>query len=415
MAKPNPLSLTHFSRQATPAPKSGGGLYIHIPFCTSLCSYCHFVVTDEHDTTLRRRLVAGIVAEFALRRQQCAVLREGRRPLETVYVGGGTPSVLEPELMVQLLAGTAGRLPAGADLEVTAEANPESFTDEVADAWLAAGIQRVSLGVQSFDAALLARLGRQCDVATARHALGMACRRFGRVSADWILGPGVRRETLLAELAEAVATGVGHISLYILELHEGTRLAAAVRSGRVTPLPDDQIESIYLAAVAELERLGLRQYEVTNFARPGQESRHNRNYWRRVPYLGLGPGAHGFWGRRRYANLADTAAYLQALQRSELPEAWCESLDPAVRRLERLILALRTTSGVPLSELPASALPWAAGVADGLWRLQDDALHLTAKGFLRINCLESLLASAADGFFRPGAFLGELTHLKRPY
>jgi oxygen-independent coproporphyrinogen-3 oxidase len=198
-------------------------------------------------------------------------------------------------------------------------------------------------------------------------------------------------------MAETVDRGVGHISLYILELHEGTPLATAVAAGQVTLPTDSQIESCYLAAVEALARLGLRQYEVANFARPGQESRHNRHYWGRVPYLGLGPGAHGFWGRRRYANEPRVTQYLAAVAAGRMPEVQSDLLTVDARRLERLILPLRTKAGLPLGRIPAGCLPLDEGVAAGLWQLVGGRLQLTAKGFLRIDHLESILARAVSG------------------
>lgn len=374
--------------------RRGGGLYLHLPFCRSVCPYCHFTRTAAHDAGLRGRVAAAMAGEFALRAARCALLREGRVQLRTLYVGGGTPSVLEPRLLGTLLAATAGRLPAAADLEATAEANPESFTAAVADAWRAQGLNRVSLGLQSLDDAVLRRLGRAGNAADNRRALALAARRFPRVAADWIVGPGVRPRSLVAELREAVAAGVGHVSLYILEVHAGTPLAADVAAGRARPPGGRALEACYLEAVAALEALGLKQYEVANFARPGQESRHNRAYWRGVPWLGLGPGAHGFWGRRRYANHADLLAYCGAVEEGRLPEDAVDPLAPAQRRLERAVLALRTAAGLPLSLVPAGALPLARGEADGLWRLEDGALRLTPRGFLRLDGLESLLARA---------------------
>ena len=176
------------------------GLYLHVPFCGSICSYCHFARTARHDAGLRRRYVDAVVRELQLRRRACAVLGGARRPLHTVYLGGGTPSQLEPDLMARLLAGTVGALPAARGVEVTAEANPESLTAPLARAWRDAGIGRVSLGVQSLDPGVLRLLGRRCDPATARAALDLAGRVFARVSADWIIGPGLERASLLAEL-----------------------------------------------------------------------------------------------------------------------------------------------------------------------------------------------------------------------
>jgi coproporphyrinogen III oxidase-like Fe-S oxidoreductase len=338
--------------------------------------------------------VAGVTLEQALRRRRCATLREDRRQLETVYVGGGTPSVLEPDLLVELVEGTAARWPQADGIEFTVEANPESFTRGIAKAWRSVGVNRISLGIQSLDEAVLSALGRRCDAATARAAVRLAVAEFPQVATDWILGPRLRAEPLLAGLAEIAAMGVGHVSLYILEVHPGTPLQKDISRGRARLPGDRRLSAIYLAAVERLGELGFQQYEVASFARPGQESRHNQGYWRRRPYLGLGPGAHGFWGDRRYANVSDVERYLQEVERSRLPEAASERLSLMARRLESLFLALRTCQGVRLESLPPGALSWRRGIDAGLWRIENGRLQLTASGFLQIDSIEEALARA---------------------
>ncbi len=374
--------------------RRGLGLYLHVPFCAAICSYCHFARTDRHDAALRARTVGAMVRELELRREACAVLRGGDRVVRTCYVGGGTPSVLAPERFSELLAGTLHRLPRAADCEVTAEANPESFTAELATAWHAAGVDRVSLGVQSLDHQVLRLLGRRCDPATARRALALAGRTFRRVSADWILGPGLSRRRLLAELDQALDLGVEHVSLYVLELHPGTEIARAVAAGRLALPPDDQTERLYLACGEHLARRGLAQYEVSNFARPGAESRHNRAYWDGTPYLGLGPSASSYWGRRRSTNSAALPAYLRKVEAGTVPEQEVDPLTRAARRLERLVLGLRTAAGVPLELVPPGALDLAAGQREGLWEVAQGRLRLTPRGFLRIDTVEERLAAA---------------------
>ncbi len=384
-------------RQRGPAAgrERAAGLYIHVPFCASICSYCHFARTAEHDAGLRRRYVRAVVQELELRRRACPSLGSPGRRLATCYLGGGTPSVLEPDLMTELLAGTLGALPRTGDIEVTAEANPESLTTDLARSWRSAGINRVSVGIQSLDDRVLRLLGRSCDAGTARRALQTACREFPRVAADWILGPGMTRGRLLAELTEAVDLGVEHFSLYLLEIHPGTGMQQAVAAGRVVLPPDSEQEALYLAAREHLESFGVHQYEVANFAREGAESRHNRNYWRRMPYLGLGPGAHGFYGKLRYANPGLLQPYLRSLAAGELPAATLDPLDLRARRLERVILALRTVQGVPVAWLPAGFDP-GPGRDQGLWRLADGRLQLTGRGFLRIDTIEEFLAGMVE-------------------
>jgi len=374
-------------------PPRDGGLYLHVPFCASLCAYCHFHRTDRHDADLRRRYAEAVLREFSLRAAACGLLTgPAARRAATCYVGGGTPSTLEPDLFAALLAGTWGRLRRRPGAEVTAEANPESFTPELAAAWRDAGVNRVSLGIQSLDPAVLSRLGRAASPDDARAALRLAATTFDRVSADWILAPGCRRERLRAEFAEARDLGVGHVSFYILERHAGTPLAEAVSTGRLRRPSDAETESLYLAAREDLAALGYEQYEVSNFCLAGEESRHNAAYWRRAPYLGLGPGAHGFWGRRRYANHGDIERYLDALARERLPEADAEILGRCDRCLERIVLPLRTREGVPLADLPAEPDWLARGERDGLWRLDGRRLRLTGRGLLRIDDVEAALA-----------------------
>ena len=177
-----------------------------------------------------------------------------------------------------------------------------------------------------------------------------------------------------------------------MELHPDTKLEQRVRRGQVKLLPDSETEALYLAVVEHLASMGVHQYEVSNFCRPGLESRHNQNYWRHRPWLGLGPGAHGYWGRRRYANHDDIHSWLAAVESGELPESSVDEIDGASMRLERLILRLRTKAGLPIDRLPAGALDLARGQSAGLWQVADGRLVLTSRGFLRIDSIEERLA-----------------------
>lgn len=370
-----------------------GGVYVHVPFCTSICRYCHFARTDRHDAGARRAYVDGVLAELDLRRARCASLRDGRRGVRTLYVGGGTPSILAPGEFARLLDGLRARLDFSRVREITAEANPESFDASVADAWRAAGVDRVSLGVQSLDADVLAWLGRAADPAHNRAALRLAASRFPRVSADWILAPGCRAESLAAEFREARDLGVEHVSFYILEWHPHTGLARDRARGLVRPDDDARIEALYLAGREALEALGYRAYEVSNFALPGAESIHNAAYWERRPYLGLGPGAHAQWGRRRCANHGVPERWAADIAAGRPPEAYGEDLDAARVRLERLVLALRTAGGCDLTPVRADPAALRAGEVDGLWTVADGRLRLTPRGLLRIDDVEAWLAA----------------------
>ena len=369
------------------------GLYIHVPFCGSICSYCHFSRTADHQRVIRSRYVDAVIREFDLRWQTCNALR-GQRHLETTYVGGGTPSELEPELMEKMLAGTVGRLKLADNFELTCEANPESFNEEKARRWQAAGVGRISLGVQSLDENVLKLLGRACKPAVARKALQLACDTFERVSADWIIGPGLDRDALLGEVGEALKFGVEHFSLYILELHQGTKLEEKVCAGKVRLSEDEHIEALYLSVVDFLADHGIKQYEVSNFARPGAESRHNGNYWLRKPWMGLGSSAHGCYGPRRYGNISDMDHYMDRVEAGHIPEGMVDPLDLSARLLERIILGLRTSRGVQLSWLDEKSLDLKAGLNGGLWLIEDRYLKLTARGYLLIDSIEEMVRPA---------------------
>jgi len=238
--------------------KRGGGLYLHVPFCGSICSYCHFNRIAEHSKTFRQQFTESVIDELKLRVSDL--------PLSTIYCGGGTPSQLEPELLTDILASVHSLFKVIDNVEITCEANPESFTEELAEIWQANGVNRISLGVQSFDHGVLKTLGRQCNPETARTALRLATSRFSNVSADWILAPGCNVDQLKSDFSEAAELGVKHISFYILELYDKTKLSDRVSAGEVKMLKDDSIEELYKSGVKILQHLGFQQYEISNFA-----------------------------------------------------------------------------------------------------------------------------------------------------
>jgi oxygen-independent coproporphyrinogen-3 oxidase len=249
----------------------------------------------------------------------------------------------------------------------------------------------VSLGVQSLDPGVLSWLGRAAGPEQTRQALALACEIFPQVSADWILAPGCESHSLAAEFREAHDLGVGHVSFYILEWHEQTGLAVDRARGLVQPDSESSITTRYLAAREDLIRLDYRPYEVSNYALPGQESRHNAAYWQRRPYLGLGPGAHGQWGCWREANHGSMERWQQEIEQGIIPTASRERLSPEARRLERWVLGLRTVAGVALDDLELDSQALADGSAEGLWNLDHGRLTLTAAGWLRIDDIESWL------------------------
>jgi oxygen-independent coproporphyrinogen-3 oxidase len=373
------------------------GIYVHFPYCAHRCPYCDFAVTTERPPEGRRYL-AALLAELELR----AGAFRGLAAV-SVYLGGGTPSLWDPDEVAALLEALGARfaLPAGA--EVTIEANPESTDRARLRAWRAAGVNRVSVGVQSFDRGVLAKLGRRHGPDAAERAIREAVEEIGNVSVDLIYG--ARRssvESAREDAARAAAAGAAHVSAYALTLDpeimaEEVPLARMRREGRL-PLPsDDDTAAQAMAIRAALRRAGLRRYEISNFARPGRESVHNRLYWRAESYLGLGAGAYGCArgeaGSARYGNLRDARAYLAAVLDGRPPTLEEDRFDAATERNERLMLGLRTREGVPLAALsPAQAREAEGLILHRLAVRRAGALVLTSRGMeLHTSVAERLL------------------------
>lgn len=385
-------------------------LYVHVPFCARRCSYCDFAIAVRRATPVREYL-------RALERELALAAREG--PLATLYLGGGTPSRLGAEGVADL----ARLVKPGADLEeFTIEANPDDVTVAAARAWAEAGVNRVSLGAQSFDPAALAWMHRTHDAA----AIGAAVRTvrragIARLSLDLIFAlPDQLRRNWRSDLDRAIALEPDHISLYGLTVEPGTALARWIARGQSGPVDERRYEQEYLLAHEVLAAAGFVFYEVSNAARPGCEARHNRAYWQLAPYLGVGPAAHSFDGSSRWWNEAAYAAWLRRVNAGERPVAAREVLNPEQQRLERSYLALRTREGLELDEaLAAKVEPWVrAGWAqvvrrdDGLAaspttgsHAQESSegpshgptaprpyrLHLTPQGWLRLDELVATL------------------------
>jgi oxygen-independent coproporphyrinogen-3 oxidase len=327
-------------------------LYIHWPFCLSKCPYCDF---NSHVRARidQARFAAALRAELAWE-----AARLGRRPLASVFFGGGTPSLMAPETVAALLADAARLFAPLPDMEITLEANPTSVEAAKLAAFRDAGVNRVSLGVQSLEPEALGRLGRQHTAAQAMAALELARRLFARFSFDLIYArPGQSPRSWRAELRQALALAGDHLSLYQLTIEPGTRFAALHRRGELV-LPDaDTAVALYDATGEEAARSGLLAYEVSNYARPGGESRHNLAYWRYGDYAGIGPGAHG---------RVSVGGALLATRRHRAPEPWAELVErqghgtaeetavaPAERAREMLLMGLRLSEGIGAARFAA--------------------------------------------------------------
>ena len=326
------------SCQAPPrwlAPRSA---YVHVPFCLTVCAYCDFAVVAGQ----RDRMPAYVDAIVAEIRETAASATTV--PLETAYLGGGTPSLLAPADIARILRTLVtehGGLGSGS--EVTLEANPGTFGAIEAASWLEAGVTRVSLGVQSLDDTTLLRLGRTHDAATATQSVRTA-RDAGVASLnlDLIYGlPWQDLPTWRDHLRRALDLAPDHLSLYALAIEEGTALARHVAAGRWTVPDDDLVADMYEAALPIVREAGLVHDEVSNWARPGHASRHNRTYWRNESYLGFGMAAHRYVGGRRAWNVRDLREYLRRAAGGESPEAGSEFLDEVAAMGETGILGLR--------------------------------------------------------------------------
>ena len=397
-------------------------LYLHVPFCISLCPYCDFVVVAGSAARGRASRVGSFVdalaAEIALRADAAdarfGAPSSGSRPaLGSVYLGGGTPSLLPPDDVGRLLALVGTRFGIAGDAEVTLEANPGPDERGDAAAFARAGVNRMSLGAQAMDATLLRRLGRRHSPRDVADAVG-AARAGGIASVSVDLLYDVPGQSLAAwsETIEAVlALGVDHVSAYALTLddpdaegltgplgdHLPTRAGARRwREAALREQDEDRAAEAYRLAAATLAKAGFSGYEISNWARPGHESRHNLAYWRRLPYEAAGPGAHAFDGAVRRWSAARLDAYLAALGGTSprLPPGGAEPLDETAAAVEAAILGLRLDAGLSWEEASASISPLARhldwGVATGLLeRFEDGAgrprVRLTTDGRLLSN------------------------------
>ena len=325
---------------------NGAGLYTHVPFCTSVCPYCDFAVIIAGEER-RRAWVDGILREAEM-------YSDIGLTFDTVYLGGGTPSSLYPEQLVQIVDGLHRNLDVEQQALFFLEANPEDVSPQSASAWRDLGVRFVSLGVQSFDDADLAFLGRRHSAADARCAVEILCEAgFSTVSVDLIFGlDGRSRNHWRRQLDFALDLGVDHLSCYQLTVHKETVLGRRVAGGAARELGDRKMTELFFLTHELLADAGFEGYEVSNFASaPEHRSRHNQKYWDQSPYLGLGPSAHSFAGGRRWWNLRKLRLWQRAVSEGMLPVEGEERPTAEQRVLEILMLGFRTSAGVDLGRL----------------------------------------------------------------
>lgn len=366
------------------------GVYLHIPFCKSRCSYCDFATDVYRSADAVERYVAALCRE--IRGFEFPETGAGRSA-DTIYFGGGTPSLLTPAQVATIISAIREKFDISLGSEITMEMNPATVTAESLRGFRDTGVNRASFGVQTFDDRALKLLARGHNADDARETFRLLRDSgFTNISLDLIAGlPGQTMDQWRRNLAEAIAIEPEHLSLYLLEIHEGTPLATQVSSGR-QPTPDEDLAArMYEVMLDELSAAGYRQYEISNFAKPGFESRHNSKYWRLEPVYGFGVSAHSFDGRARYANDRDTGSYVRAIESSGSPEDFRENIDAAS---EFVFLGLRLSEGIALAEYThLFGVDIRDRYLDGITRmteagfleLSDDRVKLTRKGMLFSN------------------------------
>ncbi|MEK7853715.1 MAG: radical SAM family heme chaperone HemW [candidate division NC10 bacterium] len=376
-------------------------LYLHIPYCLSRCHYCDFN-TYVLDGPQSREYVQALAAE--IRHQGAALDGQGRR-VETIFFGGGTPSLLPPEDLCALLETCRGAFCVAPEAEITLEANPETVTVEVFSALRWGGFNRVSLGVQALHAELLQALGRPHTPARATEAFAaIRAADFANVNLDVMFGlPGQSLRDWRRTLEGVLILAPEHLSTYGLTIEEGTLFGRLHRQGALRLPPEGAHLAMYREALRHLPAAGYRRYEISNFARPGFECRHNLTYWRQGEYLGLGAGAHGYLAGVRYMNQRLPAAYISAVSRQGTAVSARERPSPLEQAEEALMLGLRLAAGLHvaafaarfgLPDPPIDPAVLARLTGMGLIKAGDGLLRLTEAGLAVSDTIITDLAAS---------------------
>ena len=366
------------------------GLYVHIPFCSAICNYCNFN-RGLFDADLKTRYVDALAREI-----QLAGLKAATRSADTIYFGGGTPSLLEPAEVRRIIGACRDVFDVANDVEVTLEANPESVDAPKLSALRAAGVNRLSFGVQSFRDVELRRLSRLHDAGRARAALREArSAGFDNVSLDLMMWlPEQRVDEWLSNVDAAIECDPDHISLYLLEVYPNAPLKDDMARARWSQAPDDDAATMYLTAMERLEAAGYEQYEISNVAKPGRASRHNLKYWTDGAWFGFGCGAHGTIDGIRTTNVSGISDYIDGITRGQPVTSGVRRMDAAERLGDALFTGLRLTCGLDLEAVRNryGVDVWekyrddlAPFVEAGVLRHEGGRLALTRNGMLLAN------------------------------
>lgn len=375
------------------------GLYIHIPFCKQACHYCDFHFST--DQRFRSELIKALTREIIIQKNYL-----GSEPVKTIYFGGGTPSLCSPEEVALLISTIRSTFSVIAHPEITLEANPDDLSTVNLEALKISGINRLSIGIQSFDDDVLHFLNRAHSSAQAAACLQDArAAGFSNISLDLIYAiPGQDDEAWKKNIRKAISFSPEHLSCYSLTIEEKTVFGKLRRTGKFQTVPDDTSAEQFEQLMDILEKAGYDHYEISNFARPGYPSQHNSSYWQQEKYLGIGPSAHSYNGNTRQANVSNNAAYTRAIQQDEVPFER-EELTRENKINEYLLTTLRTAAGCDLEQL---RIRWDFDILkekqeyldvlyDHGYVIRDGSiLRLTRKGKLLADKIASDLFSAID-------------------
>jgi oxygen-independent coproporphyrinogen-3 oxidase len=371
------------------------GLYVHIPFCSAICNYCNFN-RGLFDASLKEQYVQALLREIASQGDPSTALGTGRAPADTIYFGGGTPSLLEPAEIAAIIAACRAAFAVAGDAEITMEANPETVTPERLAAFRDAGVNRLSYGVQSFRDEELQRLSRLHSASRAAEAFAMArAAGFDNVSLDLMMWlPQQTIAQWLESVDALIALGPDHASLYILELYPNAPLREAMARSKWSLAPDDDAADMYLEAMARLDAAGYEQYEISNVARRGRESRHNLKYWADGEWLGFGCGAHSTRRGVRWKNLSSTTEYIATVASGGQPGVEKRELSRREAFEEALFTGLRLARGIDVHTVKTryDADVWGIYGA-ALERFREAGLLLYDGRLLRLSRAGMLLAN----------------------
>jgi oxygen-independent coproporphyrinogen-3 oxidase len=374
-------------RNSAPGRSARAGLYVHVPFCRTKCAYCDFYSVTERDK--EAQWLAAIGCEAALYKDRFA------GPFDSIYIGGGTPTSLFDGQLAALLDMLRREFAFSPDCEVTVEANPDDVDEGRLKMLAALGCNRLSFGIQSFDDRELALLKRRHNADRAARAIEAAKTvGFSNIGLDLMYGlPGQTMAGWRATLERALSFGPAHLSCYQLTMEGRTPLAQMVSAGELALPADEEVRALFLETSRGLSAAGFIHYEVSNFALPGRTCRHNEKYWRRVPYLGLGPSAHSFDGRTRWWNHRSLKSYIGVALAGERPVASHEALSAGQIELERLYLGLRTRRGIRLTDVKEKSLLAVRELRRaGLLRRRNGRLVPSPAGYLVADSLPVLLS-----------------------